>query len=167
MSEPHGRQPSNRGRGRPRSESRSARAPGLRPLGDGAFELVHPPCVEELWPDFEEAMHALAEGAVAEARDQLRFLLEECGTNLWVHAALGRIALESHRDARLARGHFGYAFELARRAVPPDFRGRLPGDRPANRPLYDALDGLIACDEALGRRAEADELRVLRRRWQG
>ena len=78
--------------------------------------------------------------------------LQGCRDNLWVHAALGRIALESSNDPTLAKGHFGYAFELARKALPPDFAGKLPRDRAANRPFYDAIDGLIACHEALGRR---------------
>ena len=60
---------------------------------------------------------------------------------------------------RLARGHFGYAFELAERAMPGDFAGRLPREHPSNRPLYDAVDGLIACHEALGAAELAGELR--------
>jgi hypothetical protein len=81
--------------------------------------------------------------------------------------ALGRIALEADRDASLARGHFGYAVELARKAMPPDFAGRLPRDRPENRPLYEALDGLIASLVALGQHDQADELRSLAARWSG
>ena len=102
-----------------------------------------------------------------EARDALRYALQGCGDNLWVHAALGRIALEAGRDPALARGHFGYAYELARKAIPGDFRGKLPRDRHANRPFYDAVEGLIVCHEALGHRAEAQELRELVKRLGG
>jgi hypothetical protein len=140
---------------------------GLRRLEGDDFELVHPRCVEELRPDYEEGIELWRAGEPSEARDALRFALQGCGDNLWVHVALGRIALEEFRDPMLARGHFGYAFELARNALPRDFAGSLPRDRPANRPLYEAVDGLIACDEALGRAAEAAELRGLSARWAG
>jgi hypothetical protein len=64
----------------------------------------------------------------------------------------------------LARGHFGYAFDLAHRALPAGFSGRLPCDRPNNRPFYDAIDGLIRSLEALGRPAECAGLRALSHR---
>ena len=37
----------------------------------------------------------------------------------------------------------------------------LPRQRPANRPFFDALDGLVACYEALGNATEAAKLRDL------
>jgi hypothetical protein len=135
--------------------------------GAGAFELVHPPCIDEREDDYAEAMEAWRAGEPEEAREMLRYALEGCGDNLWVHAALGRLAWESDRDATLARGHFGYAFELARRALPPGFSGRLPEDRPANRPFYQAIDGLIACAEAQGKAEELGDLRRFRDRLAG
>ena len=86
---------------------------------------------------------------------------------MWVHVALGRIALEDFNDPALARGHFGYAFELAQKAIPGDFKERLPREHPANRPLYDALDGLIACYDKLGQPVPAGELRGMAKRWLG
>jgi hypothetical protein len=117
--------------------------------------------------DYEEGIELWHEGDVESARDALRFALQGCGDNLWVHVALGRIALEEFKDPTLARGHFGYGFELAQRALPPGFSGRLPRHRPANRPFYDAIDGLIACYDALGNQAEADGLRNLASRLSG
>ena len=35
--------------------------------------------------------------------------------------------------------------------LPPGFSGRLPRDRPSNRPFYEAIDGLVECLETLGR----------------
>jgi hypothetical protein len=140
---------------------------GLRHLGGDRFELVHPPCVEELRPDFEEGIEIWKAGEAEEARDALRFALQGCRDNLWVHTLLGRIALESFNDPTLAKGHFGYAFELARKALPPDFAGKLPRDRQANRPFYDAIDGLITCHEALGAAQDAAGLRVLARTLEG
>jgi hypothetical protein len=115
--------------------------------------------VDERREDYEEGLAIWQAGEPEEARDALRFALEGCGDNLWIHVALGRIALEAMHDPKLARGHFGYAVELVERALPRGFTGLLPTDRPANRPFYDALNGLIACCEALGRTAEVAELR--------
>ena len=80
-------------------------------------------------------MELWKEGDPESARDALRYALQGCGDNLWVHVALGRIALEEFRDPSLARGHFGYAYELAERAFPPGFRGRLPRLRLKSRLL--------------------------------
>ena len=74
------------------------------------------------------------------ARDALRYALGGCGDNLWVHVALGKIALEAFNDPELARGHFGYAFELANRALPRDFRGRLSRSNAKNAPIFDSVD---------------------------
>jgi hypothetical protein len=117
--------------------------------------------------DYVEGMEFWREGDVEAARDALRFALQGCGDNLWVHVALGRMALEECRDAGLARGHFGYAVELVQRALGPGFSGRLPRDRFANRPFYDALDGLAACYDALGKTGESAGLRDQARRLAG
>ena len=128
--------------------------------GEGQdFELDHPKCVLEMELDFEEGIELRKAGDPEAARDALRYALQGCGDNMWVHVALGRIALEDFKDPTLARGHFGYAFELAERAFPPGFHGRLPQQRDANRPFYDAIDGLIECYEALGKPNEASSLR--------
>jgi len=131
----------------------------LTRLGGLDFELDHPKCVREMELDFEEGIELRKAGDPEAARDALRYALQGCGDNLWVHVALGFIALEDFGDPTLARGHFGYAFELAQRALPPGFTGKLPTHREANRPFYDAVDGLIACYEALNRPKEIASLR--------
>jgi hypothetical protein len=118
--------------------------------------------VHETQPDYEEGLELWREGDAEAARDALRYALSACHENLWIHVALGQIALDEFRDPTLARGHFGYAVDLARRALPPSFSGRLPPDRPSNRPFFEAIDGLIRCLEALGRRDESRNLRALR-----
>jgi hypothetical protein len=110
--------------------------------------------------DYEEGMELWRAGDPEAARDALRFALQGCGDNLWVHVALGRIALEEFHDPSLARGHFGYAYELALRAIPPDFRGRLVTDRVMNQPFYEAAEGLATCYEALEKRTDAEEVRA-------
>jgi hypothetical protein len=138
---------------------------GVRNLGGDEFELVHPRCVHERELDYAEGIELLEAGDPESARDALRYALQGCGDNLWAHVALGKIALFEFKDPTLARGHFGYAFELVQRALPRGFAGRLPKHLAANRPLYDAIDGLAACYEALGKPAESVELRALAARW--
>ncbi len=137
---------------------------GLLKLADGEFELIHPRKVDETREDYEEGMELWKEGDPESARDALRYALSACHANIWAHVALGRIALDDFRDPTLARGHFGYAFELGQRALPRDFTGRLSPERPANRPFYEALDGLVESLQALGRQGDCDRLRELRAR---
>lgn len=146
------------------------RRPGsisLAAIGGNRFEVKHPSCVRETELDYEDGMDLWQAGDPEGARDALRYALSACRDNLWIHTALGRIALEEFRDPTLARGHFGYAVELGRRALPPQFAGVLPVDRPNNRPFYDALDGLIRSLEALGQGGEARALRTLKERLSG
>jgi hypothetical protein len=122
---------------------------------------VHPRGVKETQLDYEEGLELWKAGDAEAARDALRYALSACHYNLWAHVALGQIALREFRDPALARGHFDYAFELASRALPPGFKGRLPRDRPNNRPFYDAIDGLVTCLEALGRRGDCQRVRAI------
>jgi hypothetical protein len=138
---------------------------GLKRLGDDAFELVHPRCVADRELDYQEGIEFWRAGDVEGARDALRFALRGCGDNLWVHVALGRIALEEFHDPTLARGHFGYAFEIVQRALPRGFAGRLPRDRPPNAPIFEAAEGLAACYAALGQAGEASQVRAQAARW--
>ena len=139
----------------------------MKRIGGDDFELVHPRCVREMELDYQEGIELWEAGDPESAQDALRYALQGCGDNLWVHVALGRIALDEWKDPTLARGHFGYAFELAQRAISPGFAGRLPRQRGSNRPFHDAIDGLIRCYEALGKPGEATELRALAARLSG
>jgi hypothetical protein len=109
--------------------------------------------------DLEDGLELWEAGDPEGARDALRYALEACHANLWVHVALGRIALEEFNDAVLARGHFGYAVELARKALPPGFSGQLPSERTANGPLFQAVEGLVRCYQALGEQGESAKIR--------
>jgi hypothetical protein len=125
------------------------------------YELVHPRQVMEVDLDFQEGLEIWKAGDPEGARDALRHALSACHENLWVHVALGQIALQEFRDPNLARGHFGFAVELAKRALQPGFTGRLPRDRSNNQPFYEALAGLIRCLEVLGQAKDAGRLRAL------
>jgi hypothetical protein len=159
--------PSRRGpprRSNPRPGGHASGPIRLARIAENDFELVHPRQVMDVDLDYQEGLEILKAGDPEGARDALRYALGACHENLWVHVALGKIALEDFRDPALARGHFGYAVELAERALPRDFKGRLPPERPSNRPFYEAIAGLAQCLEALRRAGDAGKLRALGRR---
>jgi hypothetical protein len=137
----------------------------VRRVEGNDFELVHPPCVAQRELDYQEGLEMLRAGDPEGAQDALRFALDGCGDNLWVHVELGQIALGDFRDPKLARGHFGYALQLVERALPRPFHGRLRREVPANRPLYDAAAGLADCYEALGLHADAAQVRAQAALW--
>jgi hypothetical protein len=126
----------------------------------GQFELVHPACVHETALDYQDGLELWKAGDPEGAQDALRYALQACRDNQWVHLALGHIALHEFHDPALARGHFGYVVELTRQAIPHGFRGSLPRSRPANEAFYDAIDGLISCFCALGKNREAESIRA-------
>jgi hypothetical protein len=136
----------------------------LTRIGHDEFELVHPRQIKDVELDYEEGIEIWKAGDPEAARDALRYALSGCRDNIWVHVALGQIALRDFHDPALARGHFGYAVELVERALPSGFAGRLPRERPSNRPFYEALAGLTLCLEALGQAPRAAELRALQER---
>ncbi len=169
--EDRGRRPPDRGsrRGKPADRHRHPGSIGLTRVEgtQNGFELVHPRCARETEPDYQEGLELWKAGDPEEARDALRYALQACHDNLWIHVALGRLALEEFRDPVLARGHFGYAVELVRKAIPPGFSGTLAPQRPANAPFFEAVEGLVQCLRALGKVAEADGLADLAKRLGG
>jgi hypothetical protein len=123
----------------------------LRPVpGREAWELVHPRCASVRAEDMEEVEAMLAAGEHEVARDELRWLLEGCPDFIAAHRVLGELALEEN-DLSLARGHFGYAYEIGLRAFPPrGLPGPLPYDLPANQAFLEAAKGLAWCLRQLG-----------------
>jgi tetratricopeptide (TPR) repeat protein len=132
-----------------------------------AFELIHPRCVAEAELDYQEGIDLWKAGDPEEARDALRYALGACRDNLWVHVALGQLALQEFKDPALARGHFGYAVELGNKALPPAFSGRLPRDRVGNRPFFEAIEGLAESLRAIGKSKDADGMSSLAARLAG
>lgn len=93
----------------------------------------------------------VAAGETDIARDELVWLLAECPDFLEAHLHLGLLALEED-DPKLARGHFGRAYELGIKALeaaggPPS----LPYEHAGNRPFFEAAKGLAHCLVATGR----------------
>jgi len=121
---------------------------------DGDWELVHPRCARERAEDIEEVQHMLDAGEVEIAREELRWLLQGCADFMQAHLLLGEIALaEDH--LRLARGHFGRAFELGYSALPQLQGLALPYRLPANQPFFQAGKGLAWCLYKLNQRPQA------------
>ena len=79
----------------------------------------------------------------------------------------GRIALEGVQRPVAGAGPLRLWLRAGPAPLPAGFDGRLPPQRLANRPFYDAIDGLATCYDALGKPDEAAGLRDLSRRLSG
>lgn len=100
----------------------------------------------------------LAAGEAEIARDELVWLLSECPDFLEAHVQLGLVALEDD-DPKLARGHFGRAYELVLRAVDAaGVAGPLPYALEGNRVFFEAAKGLAHTLMATGREQLARDL---------
>lgn len=128
------------------------------PSGDG-WLLVHPRCARDRAEDLEEVRAMIDAGELEIAVDELRWLLSGCSEFMEAHELLGQLAIEKDNDRPLARGHYGFAYQLGlqtlRRAGMP---APLPYKHPANRPFYQAGRGLAWCLEKMGHSALADEV---------
>jgi tetratricopeptide (TPR) repeat protein len=138
----------------------------VRPHGtQGQWQLVHPRCAEERQEDLEEVQQMLDAGELDIAIDELRWLLEGCSDLVRAHQLLGEIAL-TEGDLPLARGHFGYAFDICRSALPPNgLPGPLPYQLPENQALHESAKGLALCLEQLGNRDLARNVLREMLRW--
>ena len=100
----------------------------------------------------------IAAGELEIATDELRWLLGGCGEFVVAHRLLGEIAL-LEGDMPLARGHFGYAYEIAITAITRRrCTGPFPYARPANQAFFEAAKGLSHCLTELGHARRAREV---------
>ncbi len=101
-------------------------------------------------------VHDMIEAGETElAREELRYLLRECPDFLEAHQMLGQIALDAG-DTALARGHFGYVYDLVRKAMPAAAKGdALPYALCANRMVHDSAKSLAIALHQLGQVATA------------
>ena len=123
-----------------------------------AWEIVQPRCARQRREDIEEVEAMVEAGETDIARDELVWLLAECPDFLDAHVQLGLIALEEG-DPRLARGHFGRAYELCLKVI--DGGGghaAVPYALPGNQPFHQAAKGLAHCLMETGRRRTAAEV---------
>jgi hypothetical protein len=134
--------------------------------GSGAWILVHPASVRELAEDLEEVREMIEQGEHEIALDELRWLAGTASDAMEVHLLLGELAVEMGNDLELARGHFGYAYQLGYRAwVAAGRPAPLPHTQPANVPLYESARGLAWCLEKLGKSTMADEVVGTMMQW--
>jgi tetratricopeptide (TPR) repeat protein len=113
-----------------------------RAAGGKSYELVHPPCVQQRADDLAEVHAMLAAGETEVAIDELRWLLDDCRDFIEAHKLLGESAA-AEGDAKLARAHFGYAYDLGHAALPPQgLDAPLSYELPANQPFLEAAKGL-------------------------
>lgn len=122
------------------------------------WELVHPRCVRDRADDMEEVRAMVAADEIEIATEELRYLLDGCSDFVEAHCLLGELAL-ADEDLKLARAHFGYAYDVAARALPRGpLRGTLPYELVPNRYFFDAAKGLVACLHRIGRDDQAIEV---------
>lgn len=115
------------------------------------WEFVQPRCARRRREDLEEVEAMLAGGETEIAHDELVWLLSECPDFLEAHVQLGLMALEEE-DLKLARGHFGRAYELCLKALEAaGSPAPVPHALPGNRPFHEAAKGLVHCLLRTGR----------------
>ena len=127
-----------------------------RRSNENAWELVHPRCALERMEDLEEVRKMLDAGEVDVAIDELRWLLDGCSDFVAAHRLLGELAM-ADGDFRLARGHFGYAYNICVSAMPPQgLPGPLPYRLPVNQGFFESAKGLAWCLHQLAMQDMAD-----------
>ena len=130
----------------------------VRRRPDGTWELQHPRCALEREDDLREVEAMVAAGEHEIARDELRWLLEGCSDNIAAHELLGEMAMQAE-DWALARGHFGYAYQIGMKAIHrAGSPVPLPFAHPPNQAFFSAGKGLIYCLLKLDRRDMAAEV---------
>jgi hypothetical protein len=131
---------------RPAAAKRPKSALKVRRASVGtAWELVHPVCVQQRAEDLAQVHDMLAAGEIDVARDELLWLLDGCRDFIEAHKLLAELAL-AENDLRLARAHFGFAFQLGADALPPgDLDPPLSYTLAANQPFLESAKGLAWC----------------------
>lgn len=127
---------------------------------DGSWKFQHPRCAQTRGDDLDEVLQMIAAGEMEIARDELRWLLADCHDFLAAHKLLGDVALADN-DVRLARGHFGYAYQIGLQAIDRAGAKTMPFRHAANQPFHEAGKGLAMCLLKLGKRGLARD--VIRR----
>jgi hypothetical protein len=108
--------------------------------------LVHPRCARDRAEDIEEVRRMIEAGELEIAIDELRWLVSGCGEFIEGHLLLGELALAMDDDVALARGHFGFAYQLGAEALRrADTPSPLPYSHPANEAFFEAGRGLASC----------------------
>jgi hypothetical protein len=130
----------------------------VKASGGQAYVLKYPACVQERAEDLHEVQEMLATGEVEIAIDELRWLLNECRDFLEAHKLLGEVAA-AEGDVKLARAHFGFAYDLGLGALPAKgLDAPLSYELTANQPFLESAKGLAWSLIELGQREKAREV---------
>lgn len=133
------------------------------------WELVSPPCAAEREDDLEEVREMIEAGETEIATDELRYLLSGCPEMVAAHVLLGQLAVEDESkesEVELARGHFGYAYQLGEKALEAyQCPGPLLSVEPGNAPWYEAARGLAWCFEKQGNPAMANQIAATAKKY--
>lgn len=129
----------------------------LKRMDANRFAFQPPICAVDRKEDLDEVHNMIAGGELEIARDELLYLVSDCRGFLEAHNLLGELALEEE-DISLARGHFGFAYEIGLDSLPKGFRGILPANKDYNQPFFLAGRGLARCLIARGQKAEGREV---------
>jgi tetratricopeptide (TPR) repeat protein len=142
----------------PRSKPPRVSSLKVAKTADGTWELVHPRCALARRDDLDEVQQMLAAGENEIAQDELRWLLSDCHDFVDAHKLLGDLALAAN-DVRLARGHYGYAYQLCLAALPGAGQTpSLPFRHAANQAFFEAGRGAALCLMKMGQRRMAREV---------
>ncbi|QDS96983.1 tetratricopeptide repeat protein [Adhaeretor mobilis] len=121
--------------------------------------LVPPKSVRERSEDLDEVRTMIEEGEPDIAIDELRWLLEGSSEMIEAHFLLGKLAVEVDNDLPLARGHFGFGYQIGMKALRAEKSPQpVPALHPANRTFFDAGRGLAWTLDALGKKEMALEV---------
>jgi len=126
--------------------------------GNG-WVLVPPRAVRDCAEDLEEVRLMIDAGEHEIAIDELRWLLGTEHEMIEAHFLLGKLAVEAIHDLALARGHFGFGYQLGMKALRKAKMPKpVPALHPANRLFFDAGRGLIWCLHSMGKSEMAIEV---------
>jgi hypothetical protein len=117
----------------------------LSQAADGTWQFVQPRCALARQEDIQEVEQMIAAEETEIAQDELRWLLSECHDFMAAHKLLGDLAV-IEKDYRLARGHYGYAYQIGLKAI--DSAGsalKLPYRHASNQAFFQAGKGVITC----------------------
>ncbi|MFO0791096.1 MAG: hypothetical protein U0805_16675 [Pirellulales bacterium] len=131
----------------------------MRRTTDGrSWVFVHPRAARDRAEDLEEVLLMIEAGENDIALDELRWLLSGCSEFLAAHVLLGELA-RAMNDIPLARGHYGAGYQLGLQALR---RAGMPKPvlyaQPANKPFFEAGQGLAWSLETLGKPQMAEEV---------
>lgn len=130
----------------------------VRKSADKEWELVAPRCAVDRADDLEEVRKMIEADEIDVAEEELRWLLGGCSDFVDAHKTLGEIALLDH-DLPLARGHFGYAYQICDKALErAGVRSGVPYRLAGNKAFFEAGKALAYCLRELGKADMAAEV---------